>query len=38
MMRDRFGSKFLSGLPTRHYCIDCLSQLYGEPLELLVNT
>jgi len=34
-MRDRFSGKFLGGLPMRHYCIDCLSQLYGEPLETI---
>jgi hypothetical protein len=34
-MRDQF-SKFLSGLPVRAgYCVDCLSQLYGEPVETI---
>ena len=34
-MRDQF-SKFLSGLPVRAgYCVDCLSQLYGEPVEAI---
>jgi hypothetical protein len=34
-MRDQF-SKFLSGPPVRAgYCVDCLSQLYSEPVETI---
>jgi hypothetical protein len=29
-------SKFLNSLPDRPgYCVDCLSQLYGEPVETI---
>jgi hypothetical protein len=29
-------SKFLNGLPVRAgYCVDCLSQMYGEPVETI---
>ena len=32
---DQFG-KFLARLPTRAgYCFDCLSHLYGEPVEAI---
>jgi hypothetical protein len=29
-------SKFLSSLPARAgYCVECLSQMYGEPVETI---
>jgi hypothetical protein len=34
-MRDQFH-QFLGSLPVRaSYCIECLSQLYGEPVETI---
>ena len=34
-MTEQFN-KFLNGLPVRaSYCLDCLSQLYREPVETI---
>jgi len=34
-MTEQFN-KFLRSLPVRaSYCVDCLSQLYGEPVETI---